>query len=289
MNRVELHNDIWSLELIPEWGGRVALLKAGGLGIMTPIEADHFDPLAWPKGGIYPLMPYSNRVRHARLVHAGTVHELPAHPATFPHTLHGVAHTLPWRVSVRSEEHITLTCEYEGEHWPWPVRFEQSFALEGNQLRLDLGVINLGRSSMPAGIGLHPYFHRHAGMRVELSVGNLWDIDAEYLPTGSVRPQEHPIVLEDNLQRELALYGSEWDGLLKVHYPRGQLLVEAKCPLSHVVIFAPLDAPYLCLEPVSHLADAFNAPPSEWSAQGTQVLEPGQALTATLTFSWLPR
>lgn len=289
MNRVELHNDTWSLELIPQWGGRVALLKAGGLDIMTPIEADNFDPLAWPKGGIYPLMPYSNRVRHAKLVHAGIVYELPAHPAALPHTLHGVAQTLPWEVSLRSKESITLTCKYEGEHWPWRVRFEQRFTLEGNRLHLDLGVTNLGRSSMPTGIGLHPYFHRHAGMRVELSVAKLWDIDSEYLPTGIAHSHEHPIILDDSLHGELALYGSEWDGLLKVHYPQGQLLMEAKSPLSHVIVFAPVDAPYLCLEPVSHLADAFNAPPSEWSAQGTQVLEPGQAMTAKLAFSWLPR
>ena len=288
MKRVTINNNTWSLALIPEWGGRVALLQADGLDIMTPIKAETFDPLTWPRGGIYPLMPYSNRIRDARLTHAGVIHELPSHPAAQPHTLHGVAQTLPWQVSTQTEASITLTCQYKGEHWPWPVLFEQRFTLEGNRLRVDLSVTNLGQSSMPAGLGIHPYFHRHKGMRVELSVARSWEIDDEYLPTGFARTEDQPVFIDDKLQQELAVYGSEWDGLLKVDYQQGQLLMEARAPLTHFIAFAPIDAPYLCLEPVSHLADAFNSSPEDWPAQGTQVLEPGQTLPATLVFTWQP-
>ncbi|WP_416772886.1 aldose 1-epimerase [Pseudomonas sp. RHF3.3-3] len=289
MKRIELANATWSLALLPEWGGRVALLQADGLDIMTPIRAEAFDPLAWPRGGIYPLLPYSNRLRDARLEHAGASHVLPAHPAALPHTLHGVAQTLPWQVVEQGTGHVDLACEYTGEHWPWPVRFEQRFSLEGQRLRIDLGLTNLGHSSMPGGLGLHPYFQRHPGMRIELSVGRSWDIDAAYLPTGRSRSLEQPLVIDDSPQQELALYGSQWDGALRVDYPQGRLLMQAQAPLTHFVAFAPMDAAYLCLEPVSHLADAFNSPVAEWPAQGTQVLEPGQRLGSTLVFNWQAR
>jgi aldose 1-epimerase len=288
MKRIELKNDTWSLELIPEWGGRVTLLQANGLDIVTPIQSESFDPLAWPKGGIYPLMPYSNRIRESRLMHAGVSHALPPHPSALPHTLHGVAQTLPWLLESHSESSITLVCEYSGEHWPWAIRCEQRFTLTAGHLRIDLAVTNLGSSSMPAGLGLHPYFHRHAGMSTELKVGQSWDMDEAYLPTGAAHPQQQPVVIDEDLQHELALYGSDWDGALKVDYHQGRLVMTAQAPLTHFVAFAPEGAPYVCLEPVSHLANAFNSPPSAWLAQGTQVLEPEQTMTATLTFTWLP-
>lgn len=288
MNRVELRNNTWSLALIPEWGGRVARLQANGLDIVTPITSESFDPAAWPKGGIYPLMPYSNRIRDSRVTHGGVTHALPPHPAVLPHTLHGVAQTLSWLVANHSGQSATLTCDYDGEHWPWPVRFEQHFALSNDLLNIDISVTNLGSSSMPAGLGVHPYFHRHIGMRVELSLGRVWEIDRAYLPTGTAHTRHTSVVIAEDLQEELALYGSDWDGELKVSYPEGRLTLLTHAPLTHFVAFAPVGTPYVCLEPVSHLADAFNSPPSEWPDQGTQVLEPGETLAASLKFTWQP-
>jgi aldose 1-epimerase len=288
MKRVELKNKTWSLALIPEWGGRVARLQATGLDIVTPITSQSFDPVAWPKGGIYPLMPYSNRIRDSRLAHGGVTHALPPHPAVLPHTLHGVSQALPWLVANHSERNATLTCVYDGAHWPWPVRFEQQFTLNDDQLLIEIAVTNLGNSSMPAGLGLHPYMQRHAGMHMELNLGRSWEIDEAYLPTGVAHSRYQSVVIGEDIKEELALYGSDWDGELKVSYPEGQLTLQTQAPLTHFVAFAPLDAPYICLEPVSHLADAFNSPLSEWPAQGTQVLGPGETLAATLNFTWRP-
>ncbi len=286
MKTLKLQNSIWELDLAPSWGGRVSALRAEGLDIVTPLVASTFDPVVWPKGGIYPLMPYSNRLRNSSLSHGGLTDALPVHPAAAPHSLHGVAHTLPWDVINQDEEIITLRCLYEGEHWPWPVRFEQCFALKKNRLTIGLKVTNLGTSLMPAGLGLHPYFQRHKEMQAQLDIAEIWEIDSDYLPTGVVRPNNQLIVMDNELNEELALYGGGWDGQLKVSYPQGQLIVETQTPLTHFIAFAPQDAPYFCLEPVSHVADAFNTPPSEWKKTGTQLLEPQQSLTACVAFIW---
>ena len=288
MKTLQLQNDTWELSLVPEWGGRVSALRAEGLDIITPLVASTFDPVAWPKGGIYPLMPYSNRLRNARLSHFGFTHALPPHPAAEPHTLHGVAQTLPWKATAQDEAGITLECVYEGEHWPWPVRFNQRFRLEQSRLVVDLEVTNLGSSSMPGGLGLHPYFQRHEGMRVELNLTEIWEIDRDYLPTGVVHPSNQPISMNNDLQQEYALYGSGWDGRLKVDYQHGQLLLETQAPLNHFVAFAPKGASYFCLEPVSHVANAFNMPQSQRNKTGTQILKPNESLTARLTFIWNP-
>lgn len=289
MKILKLQNAIWELDIAPSWGGRVFALRAQSLDIVAPLTASTFDPVMWPKGGIYPLMPYSNRLRNSRLSHGGLTDAVPVHPAAAPHSLHGVAHTLPWNVIDQGEETITLRCLYEGEHWPWPVCFEQRFALEKNRLTIDLEVTNLGTSPMPAGLGLHPYFQRHKGMQLEFDIAEIWEIDSDYLPTGVVRSNSQPIILNDELQNEFALYGGGWTGQLKVNYQQGQLLVETQAPLTHFVAFAPQGAPYFCLEPVSHVADAFNTPPSEWKKTGTQLLEPQQSLTARVAFIWNKR
>lgn len=288
MNAIELANDVWHLQLLPQWGGRIGALRAAGLDLLVPISATRFDPLAWPRGGAYPLIPYSNRLRDARLRFDGRTYALPAHPAAQPHTLHGVSHTLSWQLEALTSTEASMACEYAGEHWPWPVRAEQHIQLQGNTLHLRIRLVNQGDRPMPGGIGLHPYFKRHSGMRVQWQAGREWSIDDQYLATGSSRQLQAPCQLQADTQGTLALYHSQWDGLLQIDYPQGCLSLHASAPLEHFVAFAPADAPYLCLEPVSHLADAFNSLEQDWASTGARRIEPGAALEASLRFTWQP-
>ncbi|SMF66231.1 MULTISPECIES: aldose 1-epimerase [unclassified Pseudomonas] len=289
MQPLVLSNATWSVGLLPAWGGRIAHLRAEGLDVLLPISAEHFDPLDWPRAGAYPLVPYSNRIRNAQLQFAGQAYTLPTHPAARPHTLHGVAHTLAWHVLEPCAGQLTLACDYQGEHWPWAFRAEQRFVLEGNRLSIVLALLNQGDSPMPAGLGLHPYFQRHAGLKVRYQVGREWQIDDQYLATGGFRQATQPVSIDADDAQALAHYQSCWDGLLELDYPAGSLKLQASPPLSHFVAFAPAGSRYLCLEPVSHLANAFNQPEQAWGDTGTQVLGPGQRLEATLEFTWQRR
>lgn len=287
MDMHTLDDGLWRLDVIPAWGGRLARLRVAGFDLLQPIQDCDFDPLAWPRGGAYPLIPYSNRLQDARLAFSGKVHELPAHPAARPHSLHGVAHTLAWQVEHQDATSLTLVCHYQGEHWPWPFVARQRFRLQDGRLITELELTNRGDTAMPAGLGLHPYFARQPGMRVSLSPGREWLLDGDYLPTGATHTLQEPLVLEADAQgAERAHYLSEWPGELRVDYPIGRLRLEADRLLSHFIVFAPAGAPFLCLEPVSHLADAFNRDPAQWSEVGTQVLEAGASLRTRLAWHW---
>lgn len=288
MQRIELANAFWRLQLLPHWGGRIARLQAAGLDLLTPIDSERFDPLDWPRAGAYPLIPYSNRLRDAQLYFEGVAHRLPAHPAALPHTLHGVSHTLAWQVLEHSPTHLSLACDYAGEHWPWPLRAEQNFSLHGDTLTLGLRVTNCGQQPMPAGLGLHPYFQRHPGMRVAFDAAREWAIDADYLATGASTAPITPSEIDADSPQALARYLSQWDGQLLIDYPQGRLQLRADAVLDHLVVFAPARSPYLCLEPVSHLADAFNRPASQWPQVGTRRLAPGASLHTELNFTWRP-
>jgi len=52
------------------------------------------------------------------------------------------------------------------EAWPWPLRAELQLRLTPQSLQLGLSVRNTGTSSMPAGIGFHPYFLHQPGARL---------------------------------------------------------------------------------------------------------------------------
>ena len=289
MHTVVLSNSTWSLGVLPAWGGRIAHLNAEGLDILLPINANQFNPLDWPRAGAYPLMPYSNRIRNARLQFAGTEHALPAHPAARPHTLHGVTHTQPWQVMTSGSDNLSIACDYQGEHWPWAFRAEQHFALAGARLRITLVLINLGQTPMPGGLGLHPYFQRHPGMRVQYRTGREWQIDEEYMATGAYLEGVRNWSIDADAGEPLAHYQSRWDGQLQIDYANGHVHLQASQVLNHFVAFAPVGSPYLCLEPVSHLADAFNQPRDSWAETGTHELAPGQRLEATLEFTWQHR
>lgn len=289
MQPLLLNNATWSIGLLPAWGGRIAHLRAEGLDVLLPINAEAFDPLDWPRAGAYPLMPYSNRIRNARLHFAGRDYALPTHPAAQPHTLHGVTHAVPWQVVEQGDQQLTIACDYQGRHWPWALRAEQRFVLDDQRLRIELALVNLGDSPMPAGIGLHPYFKRHPGLKVRYRVVREWHIDDHYLANGDFHEVTQTLLIDADVGQALAHYQSGWDGLLQLDYPSGSLCLQASEPLNHFVAFAPPDSPYLCLEPVSHLADAFNQPPESWAQTGTRTLAPGQRLQATLDFTWQGR
>src|SRR5262245_5029783 len=70
-------------------GGRVTSLKlcssdrddlARDLLRPFPDEIEPAQLLHWPKGGIYPLIPYSNRIKHGTLRFQGKRYDLPPHP-----------------------------------------------------------------------------------------------------------------------------------------------------------------------------------------------------------------
>lgn len=289
MQPLLLNNATWSIGLLPAWGGRIAHLRADGFDVLLPINVEAFDPLDWPRAGAYPLMPYSNRIRNAHLRFAGRDYPLPAHPAAQPHTLHGVAHTVPWLVVEQGAQQLTIACNYRGEHWPWTFRAEQRYLLDGRHLRIELVLINQDDSSMPAGLGLHPYFQRHPGLKVRYEIGREWQIDDQYLATGASREVTQAQLIDADDGEAVAHYQSGWDGQMQLDYPSGSLSLKASEPLSHFVAFAPVASPYLCLEPVSHLADAFNQPPDSWAQTGTLELAPGQRLEASVDFIWQER
>jgi aldose 1-epimerase len=82
---------------------------------------------------------------------------------------------------------------------------------------------------------------------------------------------------------ETTIYYAGWNGTASLHRQDGTtIVIETAAPLDHLVVHAPSGGAYLCLEPVSHVADAFNLAAAGLPDTGMRVLHPGERLWASV-------
>ncbi|MBL8833059.1 MAG: aldose 1-epimerase [Rhodospirillales bacterium] len=277
-------------ELMPDLGGRIVSLRladdpARPLDILVPLVGAPVLPPRWPKAGGYPLAPYSNRIADARLSFRGHVHDLPPHPDAVPHTVHGHSHRKPWTVAERGPDRATLVYEHDGAgEWPWRFMVEQRIALAGARLSVAFTFANRDARPAPAGFGWHPYFPIKGSPRIAFKAGTLWAQRDDNVATGTSErrvPADAPVVLDE---RGTTLYYGEWAGSCAFETGTGvSVRLSADPVLSHLVLHRPAGIDYICVEPVSHVADGFNLAARGVAGTGTRSLDPGDSLSGTVT------
>lgn len=274
------------IEVAPAAGGRITRFSTEAEGgtheWLVPVTASSWPCDAWPKGGSYPLVPFSNRVRDARFsAPDGARIEL----STFPgmaHALHGFGQYAAWSVERHDADCIEMRYRHdEGEHgWPWAFEATQTIHATPEGARLSMRVVNQSSRPMPAGFGFHPYF---TAREVQLDAATLWRQEAEIAlePSDELPPRRH-VKEPDGYTR----YLSGWDGRATLHYADGRTLdVSADGALGHVVVHCPAGGSYLCVEPVSHVSDGFNLDAQGIPGTGVAVIPPGCEIAASLAMA----
>ena len=280
--------------LRPAAGGRVCSLTLARddgrtIDVLFPYTAQGVDPLRWGKGGIYPLVPYSNRIANAQVQTPGGVVQLSPHPDAAPHSLHGPAHGLPWRVLAHDAQSATLALDHPpSAAWPWHFQTEMQLALRSDALQMNLSLTNLDARSMPAGLGWHPYFLHVPTAQLRYQASQLWDSDADLLAL-SARPLpagESFVTARALREGTLTDYLSGWDGRLRLDMPGGdQIDMQTGPLLSHLVVHRPPQGAYLCIEPVSHVTNAFNLAARGMAGTGSVLLACGETINGPMTLS----
>jgi aldose 1-epimerase len=290
MERFRIASDRLEAELMPELGGRIVALRltqAPGAprDVLVPLTGAPVLPPGWPKAGAYPLAPYSNRIANATLEFRGKTHALPPHPDAVPHTVHGHAQRRPWRVVERSQVGATLAYEHDGTgEWPWRFAVEQRIALSGARLTVAFNFANRDARPAPAGFGWHPYFPAAGSPEIAFKAGTLWPQTDDNVAQGTTErraPADAPVVLDPG---GTTLYFGEWDGYCGFETGTGvSVRLSADPVLSHLVLHRPKGLGYICVEPVSHVADGFNLAARGVAGTGTRSLDPGDSLSGTVT------
>ena len=284
METVTLAAGDWEARAAPGLGGAVLDLTWRARPVLRPTPEVATDIL---ETACFPLVPYANRIADGRFSFGGRDVVLPTLPQFAPHALHGDGWRNAWTVLSRDEGSVRMELEWrdDGGGWPWPWRAEQTVALTEDGLTIDLSILNIGDAVMPAGLGLHPYFHRAAEARLTLAATGVWLTDEREIPVRLAPPDalidwSEGAALADAPFVDHAYAG--WDGAALID-GEVSVILAAGAPARWAHVYAPQGAGFFCVEPVTHRPDALHAPQSE--ATGLVKLAPGETLAMSASVS----
>lgn len=273
----------WRTVLNPALGGSVAELSWRGLPVLRPTPHDADEPL---QTACFPLVPWANRIANGRFVFDGRACDVGATPGFEPHALHGLGWRRSWDAEVLGSAGAVLPLRHPGgQDWPWAFSAKQRFRLSEDGLHIALSMTNTDSEGRPAGLGLHPYLHRLPDDRLTLAAPRVWRADETLIPCELAPAQavfdwrDGPAIADapfvDNAYED-------WNGTARLAHADWSVTL-ASPDTRRVHVYAPQDADFVCIEPVSQQPDALNAPADE--ASGLVILSPGQTLSLSMTIS----
>ena len=280
------------LAIIPEVGGCITryCLKTEEqvLELMRPSTQVGLAAEDLTKMSCFPLIPFSNRIRNGRFSFQGKQIKMLTNFPPEVHTIHGHGWKAPWTVSEVKENRAVLAYQHFPDEWPFPYLARQVLELNDPSLTVTLQITNNGKSAMPAGMGLHPYFVRTPQASITAKTEKMWINDAETMPLRLESVPETKLLNQglsvtqntlDNLftgwNREVLISWPEWNANLRII---------ADAPLDFMVIYTPTDADFFCVEPVSNVTDAFNMLARGEFGHGAKTLLPGELLEGKIYF-----
>lgn len=279
---IRLEAGDWSAEVLPGLGGALGRLDWRGRVVLRPTPRGTEKVL---ETACFPLVPYANRIDHGVFQWQGRRVALAPTPGFEPHVLHGQAWREAWTVVEQDARSVRLRLAQPAGDWPWAWSAEQVIALDEAGLTVLLSLTNEDATSMPAGVGLHPYLAAEPGDRLRMDAPSVWLSDESQIPT---RLAEASAVMDWRDGHEIASAPfvdhayQPWDGSAEViGVDRTIRLTATGATRLHV--YAPGEGDFICLEPVSHRPDAHNAQAGEET--GLIAMAPGQTLRLTMRIS----
>ena len=266
-------------DLVPELGASIAGLWWRDKRILRSTPAGQLTQVR--EAGCYPLVPFSNRIAHARLHWNGTSHPLVQNFSPEPHSIHGVGWLRPWAVLEASDDFALLSYEHRPDAgWPFAFDCSQGFRLGPSALELTLSGTNQSDHAAPFGLGWHPFFVKRPDSHLAFEASGRWDMDAANLPT---RRAASAGMDADCAGLTVDHCFDGWTGSARLH--DSQMDVCLSSSLGHLVVFTNDSRDFVAVEPVSHVNNALHiagADHQRLAQLGVCVLQPGESLSASM-------
>jgi aldose 1-epimerase len=285
MDLITLRAGDAAVELAPEAGGSVTRywIERGAVTRewLRPTPAGALRAGHPYLAAAFPLVPYSNRIRAGRFTFRGRSVVEPLNRPPERHAIHGHGWQARWQPAEVTAATARLEYRHPAGAWPWAYHATQRFTLTPSGLTVELSLSNQSAAPMPAGLGWHPYFPRTPRVTITADVRAMWLTDEEKMPTERVAPPAAPF----GRGRDNCFVG--WSRRVTIDWPElgARLVMRATPPLDYLVVFTPARRPFFCVEPVSHVTDAFNLAEAGRSDSGTLVLEPGETLRTAVVLT----
>lgn len=277
-------------DVYPGLGGSLTRWSVAGQDMLRVADPDAIasrDPLRLAS---FPLVPYSNRIGHARFEWAGQPIALTPNFAPEPHAIHGVGWQRPWAVVTQTEAMVTLALTHHADsHWPWSFDATQSYALANDTLTMTLRATNRAKSPVPLGFGHHPYFAQD-GATLCFAAESVWMVGDDALPSASVTPHGQFDFSTSNpvSGRSIDHCYAGVEGPAVIDWADRLLGLEicSSPQMPAAVVYVPDGGDTFCFEPVPHINNALNLPGER---PAMPVLAPNETTETIMTFRVIRR
>lgn len=254
------------------------------------------------RSGCPVLAPFPGLLPRARYRWAGATYALPPNTPGGAGTLHGFAHTRPWRFVERDPTAATVELATATDldadaraGYPFDLRLRLTARLADAALTLDLAATNEGDRAAPVGLGLQPYFAvdplggDRARVRACLA-GRAERLLSPPLPTGGLRPIASPVVAVPPVAGKVLIARTDLGDDPRAHLVGpdggGRVVLTAVAGVRDLLLFAPPGQPAIALSPLSCAPSAAALP--EGDPDGLPALPPGATLRLAVTIAALP-
>ena len=290
MRTIQLVNGDMSTLLCPEIGGAVARLAWRGLDILRPTPQTAIEQGQIRQMGIFPLVPYSNRIGNGLLPLEGKAYALlRGNFLPEPHSIHGFGWQRVWQVEQQEAASVNLTLKHPpDDDWPFACECRMKLVLDRQGLSLQLSVRNDDAQTMPAGLGFHPNFPVDANASLSVSWDGYWIMNTDNLPVLH-KELEAPSHARKLIDWNVDNCFTGWQRRATLNYASHRTVIEASPECPYIVCFRPADGrPFIALEPVSHVNNAHQLARRGVPATGLHWLKTGQSFTISMSINIEP-
>ena len=287
---VSLSSGIFSAAVSPVAGGSLLYWRQGDDDLTRPALDGAVERKAADETSMFPLVPYSNRIRGGFFIYWGIKRNVPKNHPVVADPLHGEGWQKKWDVVRSSDDSVVLMFEHNGKSgFPFAYEAEQIFTIKDNQLIVSLSLTNKGGIPMPCGLGWHPFFPKDDDTVITFKTKNVWAHE-------SAPPRERPMKTPPEWQFDKGLKISDleldtcfggFDGKAELVWPsrNRKINMTAYSDFGHAVVWSPAGENFFCVEPVTNATDAFNLASRGVTGTGIKTLDPEEMLTETMTLT----
>jgi aldose 1-epimerase len=255
--------------------------------------------------GIPILFPFPGRLRGSHLSYRGQTYPLGSDDG-LGNGIHGFVLSRPWRIvehlpqRATGEFHASVDEPGLLRRWPADFRLSVSYEVAGSSLNCEIAVHNPGKTPLPFGLGLHPYFRVPLGPGgkaddcvITVPAAEYWEL-ADMLPTGRKLPADGSRALSSGLKFGQAKLDDVFTKLsyegdvcrTQINDPHTGRILELTFDksFSQCVVYNPPHREAVCIEPYTDVPDAFNLE-AEDIRTGLRVLSAGESFSTRFTIS----
>lgn len=221
-----------------------------------PLAPRDFNPLL---SGMFPMVPFVNRIKGNAFPLCGKIIQLPTHHLDKHFYLHGDGWINEWEITKSEhalccyvESEIEGTCHYSAK---------QDIVLLDNEIIITLTVKNLGEQAFPYGIGLHPYFKYENDSLVSFEPNGVWLEQHDHLPGDFLQTIPEYLSFHNKKAPNNWLnncYSFKDDVNVNIIHGNG-IEVSLASDSKYMMIFRPsCEDDFICFEPQTQMLDAHN-------------------------------